>query len=467
MIGFPGDDLYAHIERVSAAEATHSSELVSVQLSNRRILRISASPTLDLPRLVMLNLNFNHIASLEGLHYQSFPSLKQLFLRGNRIDALAALEALASAAPALQELDLRENPIAHARSKQYRDLVSRVLPSLQVLDGVDGTASPSTPSIQLPKPAPAPQPAPAPPSVSALSAAMDSPYAKIGRTARAHSRSKHARGRVMQRTASSSRCTAAERAHARRMSRARDLREDDNSTTSNRSTSRSPSLERARTRRLSRARDLRVDDRKTSINRGTSCSPPTRDFHSPRQSEVDMLAKCHPKNTNSSGRSRSPSRVFCSHSMLSTNPLERFQGPGCLHDAKVLDSRSRALQAQYDVTNKHTNRRQTACDAVTKSDFQMSAAYDVKSPATIMEMHNSQSSPSVATVSMSHIVDLDEEQPTVAKHEMEAAVDVCMIELATALLSSKSTSAANLALISKPETRERFRIALGANIDGN
>ena len=77
MIGFPGDDLYAHVERVSAAEATHSSELVSLQLSNRRILRISASPTLDLPRLVTLDLSFNRIASLEGLHYQSFPGLKK------------------------------------------------------------------------------------------------------------------------------------------------------------------------------------------------------------------------------------------------------------------------------------------------------------------------------------------------------------------------------------------------------
>ena len=160
MIGFPGDDLYAHVERVSAAEATHSSELLSLQLSNRRILRISASPTLDLPRLVTLDLSFNRIASLEGLHYQSFPGLKQLFLRGNQIEALAALEALASAAPALQELDLRDNPVAHARSKQYRDLASRALPALRVLDGVGGGATTSQPSVQLPKVASAPQPSP-------------------------------------------------------------------------------------------------------------------------------------------------------------------------------------------------------------------------------------------------------------------------------------------------------------------
>ena len=186
-----------------------------------------------------------------------------------------------------------------------------------------------------------------------------------------------------------------------------------------------------------------------------------------------MHASCHLKNTNSRrrSRSRSPSRVFCSHSMLSASPLERFQGPGCLHDAKVLDSRSQALEAQYDVTTKPTSacRRRTACNVVTKSDIQLSSAYDVKAPETIMEMQTSESSPSIASpqypTPVIHTSDFDAEKPTIAKHEMEAAVDVCMIEFATALLSSHSSRAANLALLSKPETRERFRTALGRIAD--
>ena len=55
----------------------------------------------------------------------------------------------------------------------------------------------------------------------------------------------------------------------------------------------------------------------------------------------------------------------------------------------------------------------------------------------------------------------DRENTVAAKHEVEAAVDICMVELATTLLSSDATLAADLALISKPETRERIRTALG------
>ncbi len=63
-----------------------------------------------------------------------FPSLELLNLQGNHLDTVEALTSLASL-EGLTELQIEDNPLCSSL-ENYRPDVTKVLPKLEMLDGV-------------------------------------------------------------------------------------------------------------------------------------------------------------------------------------------------------------------------------------------------------------------------------------------------------------------------------------------
>jgi Leucine-rich repeat (LRR) protein len=107
------------------------SALVTLSVQDAGISSLDTLPTLE--TVVTLKMSDNKIkGGLENL--AKFPALVKLYLAGNQIATVEALEPLKELKN-LDRLDLEGNAVT--RQPEYRDKVFGMLPNLRVLDGKD------------------------------------------------------------------------------------------------------------------------------------------------------------------------------------------------------------------------------------------------------------------------------------------------------------------------------------------
>lgn len=113
------------IENLGATQ----NQFDSIDLSDNTVVRLEGFP--KLPRLKMVLLCNNRIASIApGLHEQ-IPALDTLILTNNKLERLSDIDALASFKN-LKRLSFLENPVS--KNRDFRLYVIFKLPSVKVLD---------------------------------------------------------------------------------------------------------------------------------------------------------------------------------------------------------------------------------------------------------------------------------------------------------------------------------------------
>lgn len=103
--------------------------LTSLSLCRNRVKFVETHTFAGLPKLTSLKMEENGLRSL--VHFDTLPTLKTLWLGGNRLVDASELEKLASL-PDLVELQLQGNPLA--RKQVYRPMTLRHCEALQTLD---------------------------------------------------------------------------------------------------------------------------------------------------------------------------------------------------------------------------------------------------------------------------------------------------------------------------------------------